>query len=268
MDEERVAAGAGVQLPRLFPGQFPAQADRRQARYLRRTSRGGSAMRRTRRRQIGELITDLRRHLLLVVAAGHQQHQRQRGGRIGHGAGDQQRRRIAPVHVLQHDQQRLPTARPRQATRRPPPPPVHGPGAAAPALRGGHGRASPSAVQRPAPRPTTAAFPRPSTSRGRYAARRRQRTRPSSRRASTCPCPPRPAAATARPRPSRAAARAAASSARSRSRPTIPWSTPAGGCTHTPNHTSTRPRATLSPARPSRETVRKTAARGARLRRG
>jgi hypothetical protein len=41
-------------------------------------------------RQVGELITDLRRHLLPVVTAGHKQRQRQRGRRVGHGAGNQQ----------------------------------------------------------------------------------------------------------------------------------------------------------------------------------
>ena len=97
--------GARMQLPHLVLGQLLAQADRSQARHLRHLER------RQRHaphpgRQISELITDLRRHLLPVVAARHQQHQRQRSRRIGHGAGDQQRRRIAPVHVLQHDQQR------------------------------------------------------------------------------------------------------------------------------------------------------------------
>ena len=104
--EERVAAGPGLQVGRRLLGQAGAGNAARQGsdrgRIERRQQHPQHAG-----RQLREPVADLLRGFVLLVPAGEQQHQRQRGGCLGRRPGDQHRHRVRPVQVLQHDEQRL-----------------------------------------------------------------------------------------------------------------------------------------------------------------
>jgi hypothetical protein len=74
MGEERITPGAGMQLPRLFPPAAPGPSSSHQVRHIRHLQ-----WRQRHAPHRGELVMDLRRHLLPVVTACQQQHQRLRG---------------------------------------------------------------------------------------------------------------------------------------------------------------------------------------------
>jgi hypothetical protein len=107
VDEERVAARAGVQVAHVPLGQRSADDPGRQVGHRVHTDRrqrdpphpGGEA---------GELVGDLRRGFQGIVAAGEQQHHREGGDRVHGGPQHGQRRRVAPVQVLDHHEERTP----------------------------------------------------------------------------------------------------------------------------------------------------------------